>query len=58
MKSWRESTEFNALDQDAYIVALEKLIKHVRRERPKFDSAFLDEDRKSKRRNYRGSPRE
>lgn len=43
VKSWRESTEFNALDQDAYIVALEKLIKHVRRERPKFDSAFLDE---------------
>lgn len=43
VKSWRESPEFNALDQDAYIVALEKLIKHVRMERPKFDSTFLDE---------------
>lgn len=43
METWRRSPEFDTLAQDAYVVALEELIKHIRRERPEFDVAFLEE---------------
>lgn len=41
VEAWRASFEFDALVQDAYVVALEELIKHVGGERPDFDKAFL-----------------
>lgn len=31
------------MPQDAYLVALEELVKHIHRERSKFDVAFLEE---------------
>lgn len=37
---WRASPKFNALAQDAYVVALEELEKYISRERPDFDTAF------------------
>lgn len=40
---WRESPKFDALAQDAHVVALEELVKHIKRERLDFDAAFLDE---------------
>lgn len=40
---WRESLEVDALAQDAYMVALEELVKHICRERLEFDDAFLEE---------------
>ncbi|CAA3032113.1 Hypothetical predicted protein [Olea europaea subsp. europaea] len=43
-----EEAEAKAI-KAAYIVALEKLIKHIRRERPNFNAAFLDEALEKKR---------
>lgn len=40
---WREYLEFDALAQDAYMVALEKIIKRIQKERLEFDVAFLEE---------------
>lgn len=39
---WRESPKFDALAQDVYVVALEELTKHIRRERLNFDTVFLE----------------
>lgn len=38
----RLSSEFDALTQDAYEVALEEIVKYIRQERPRFDVAFLE----------------
>lgn len=35
--------EFDVLVQDAYVVALEELVKYIGRERPDFDKTFLVE---------------
>lgn len=43
MEIWRDYHEFDALAKDAYVVALEELIKHIRKERPEFDSTILKE---------------
>lgn len=40
---WRDYHEFDALAKDAYVIALEELIKHIRKERPEFDSTILKE---------------
>lgn len=40
---WREYLKFDALAQDAYMVALEKIIKRIQKERLEFDVAFLEE---------------
>lgn len=38
---WRETLESDTLPQDAYVVALDELVKHIDRERPNFDLASL-----------------
>lgn len=38
----RSSSEFDALTQDAYEVALEEIVKYIRQERPRFNVAFLE----------------
>lgn len=43
VETWRSSSEFDALAQDAYVVALEEVVKHIRKERPGFDVGFLEE---------------
>lgn len=43
VETWKESPEFDVLAQDAYVVALEELVKHIHRERLDFDAAFLEE---------------
>lgn len=40
---WRSSPEFDAFMHDAYVVALEEVIRHIHRKRPRFDVAFLEE---------------
>lgn len=42
VETWKESPKFDALAQDAYVVALEDLVKHVHKECPDFDAAFLE----------------
>lgn len=39
---WRSSPEFDAFAHDAYVVALEEVIKHIHRKRPRFNVAFLE----------------
>lgn len=39
---WGSSSEFDSLVQDAYVVALEEVVKHIYSERPRFDVAFLE----------------
>lgn len=39
---WRSSPEFDALAQDAYVVALKEIVKYICQERPRFDMAFLE----------------
>lgn len=43
---WRESPEFDALARDTYVMALEELMKHIRKERLDFNTAFLEESLK------------
>lgn len=38
---WRETLESDTLPQDASVVALDELVKHIDRERPNFDLASL-----------------
>ncbi|XP_022863375.1 uncharacterized protein LOC111383491, partial [Olea europaea var. sylvestris] len=41
--AWKESSKFDVVAQDIYVVALEELVGHIRKERPNIDVAFLDE---------------
>ncbi|XP_022858471.1 uncharacterized protein LOC111379343 [Olea europaea var. sylvestris] len=43
VKAWQESSEFDVVAQDVYVVALEELVGHIRNERTDIDVAFLDE---------------
>ncbi|XP_022878698.1 uncharacterized protein LOC111396511 [Olea europaea var. sylvestris] len=43
MKTWRSSSKLDALAQNAYVVALEEAVKHIRIERPGFGVGFLEE---------------
>lgn len=41
--NWKNSPAFDSLAQDAYVVGLVEMIKHIERMRPKFDVGFLYE---------------
>lgn len=43
VEAWKESSEFDVVAQDLYVVAMEELVGHNRKERPDLDVAFLDE---------------
>lgn len=45
----KESFEIDALAQDACVVVLEDLMKHIRRERPDFDATFLEKSLEEQR---------
>ncbi|XP_022897829.1 stress response protein nst1-like [Olea europaea var. sylvestris] len=43
VETWRSSSKFDALAQDAYIVVMEEVVKHIRRKRLGFDMGFFEE---------------
>ncbi|XP_022848721.1 uncharacterized protein LOC111371033 [Olea europaea var. sylvestris] len=49
VETWKESSEFDVVAQDVYMVALEELVRHIRKERPDINVAFLDEVQRVKR---------